>query len=257
MNNNEKELILEQVRQTLANGMEKRTFDLSERFFKENEAAKTYGVKMAEVHRIAKDAFGQVKDCSKQTVFELCEELWKSGYLEEAVIACDWAEWQHKKYEPVDFAVFERWLGCYVSNWADCDTLCNHTIGSFVMMYPEFIEKLKVWAKSPNRWMRRGAAVTLIIPARKGLFLSDMLEIAETLLLDRDDLVQKGYGWMLKAASMSETFVKGADEMKKAPLEAVFNFVIKHQAVMPRTALRYAIEKMPTDLKAKAMWKQQ
>ena len=41
MNNNEKEKIIEQIRQTLANGMEKRTFDLSERFFKENEAAKT------------------------------------------------------------------------------------------------------------------------------------------------------------------------------------------------------------------------
>ena len=60
---------------------------------------------------------------------------------------------------------------------------------------------------------------------------------------------------MLKAASMSETFVKGSDEMKKEHLEAVFNYVMKNKAVMPRTALRYAIEKMPAELKTKAMEK--
>jgi len=122
-------------------------------------------------------------------------------------------------------------------------------------MYPEYIVELKKWAKSSNRWVRRGSAVTLIIPARKGLFLNDILEIADTLLLDTDDLVQKGYGWMLKAASMSETFVKASDETKKEHLETVFNYVMKNKAVMPRTALRYAIEKMPAGLKAEAMKK--
>ena len=60
---------------------------------------------------------------------------------------------------------------------------------------------------------------------------------------------------MLKAASMSETFVKGDDQTKKEHLETVFNFVIKNKSVMPRTALRYAIEKMPANLKIKAMEK--
>ena len=255
MDNNKKAVILEQVRQAILNKIDKESSVSHERFFREGEAAKTYGLKTNEVHKIAKDFFEQIREYPKQTVFELCEELWKSGYLEEEAIACNWAEWQCKRYEPADFAVFERWLNFYVNSWADCDTLCNHTIGTFVMMYPEYIAKLKEWAKSPNRWVRRGAAVTLIIPARKGLFLNDILEIADILLLDNDDLVQKGYGWMLKAASMSETFVKGTDEMKKEHLNAVFNFVMKHKAVMPRTALRYAIEKMPAELKTEAMKK--
>ena len=62
---------------------------------------------------------------------------------------------------------------------------------------------LRKWASHPNRWVKRGAAVSLIIPVRKGLFLPEVFEIAEILLLDSDDLVQKGYGWMLKAASES------------------------------------------------------
>jgi 3-methyladenine DNA glycosylase AlkD len=84
--------------------------------------------------------------------------------------------------------------------------------------------------------------VSLIIPARHGKFIKDVFEIADILLLDSEDMVQKGYGWMLKAAS-------------QAHQREVFNYVMKHKAKMPRTALRYAIEKMPKVLKAKAMQK--
>ena len=90
--------------------------------------------------------------------------------------------------------------------------------------------------------MKRASAVTLIIPARKGLFLKDIFEIADVLLLDEDDLVRKGYGWMLKAAS-------------EAYQEEVFEYVMSKKSVMPRTALRYAIEKMPAHLKVEAMKK--
>jgi 3-methyladenine DNA glycosylase AlkD len=255
MNNNEKERILAQIRQTIIGNLDAETAFSHDRFFKENEGAKSYGLTAAAVRKIAKTAFETVKKFSKQDIFELCEELWKSGYMEEMLIACVWSESLHKQYEVADFTVFERWVSCYVSNWADCDTLCNHTVGEFVMKYPDYVNALKRWAKSSNRWLRRAAAVTLIIPARKGLFLNDILEIAEILLSDKEDLVQKGYGWMLKAASMSETFVKGTPEIKQQHLDAVFNFVMKNKDVMPRTALRYAIEKIPNELKNKAMKK--
>jgi 3-methyladenine DNA glycosylase AlkD len=140
------------------------------------------------------------------------------------------------------FKVFERWVNDYVSNWASCDTLSNHSIGEFIEMYPDYLKNLKDFAKSENRWMRRASAVTLILPARKGKFLHDIFDIADILLTDKDDLVQKGYGWMLKAAS-------------KAHQQEVFEYVIRNKAIMPRTSLRYAIEKMPKDMKAKAMEK--
>ena len=139
---------------------------------------------------------------------------------------------------------FERWLSASVSNWAECDTLCNHAVGSFVDAFPAYVKRLKSWAASDNRWKRRAAAVTLILPARHGRFLKDVFDIAGILLEDRDDLVQKGYGWMLKEAS------------KLHPQE-VFEYVMKNRNVMPRTALRYAIEKMPRDLRNKAMEKQE
>ena len=249
-----KEKILAGIRQALRDGADEKVRESAVKFFK--EGIQPYGLKSQDVAKIAKTAWGaSVKALPKQAVFELCEELWRSNYQEEAGIACIFTEALHKQYEPADFAVFERWLKSYVNNWAKCDTLCNHTIGDLVTMYPEYIGEVKGWAYSSSRWVKRAAAVTLIIPARKGLFLGDIFEIADMLLLDGDDLVQKGYGWMLKAASMSESFVKGSPETKKEHLDAVFNYVMKHRAVMPRTALRYAIEKMPQELRARVMEK--
>lgn len=236
------ENIIQQVRQTLRDCIDSKSLQSSDHFFKPGEQAKVYGVRMAEAGKIAKEFYKTVCHQSKAEIFTLCEELWQSGYLEEAVVACECAYSLRKQYEPDDFDVFERWLSLYVDNWASCDTLCNHTIDTFVEQYPQYLSRLKTWTVSENRWMRRGSAVTLIISARKGLFFEDILEIATTLLHDRDDLVQKGYGWMLKAAS-------------EAYQEEVLDFVVCNKATMPRTALRYAIEKMPADMRAEAMKK--
>lgn len=232
--------IIHQIRNALIKNSDEKTKMGSQRYFK--EAVTVHGVKSATVQKIGKEFFAEVKEKPKSEIFGLCEAFWQSGYLEESFIACFWSDWLQKQFEPADFEVFEKWIKKYVNNWASCDTLCNHTVGSFVMMYPEFIEKLKEFARSENRWVRRASAVSLIIPARKGLFLADIFEIAGILLKDTDDMVQKGYGWMLKAAS-------------QANHQLVFEFVMKNKSVMPRTALRYAIEKMPEQLKKQAMQK--
>lgn len=232
------ESIINKIRRELEKNIDEKTQASSQNFFKEE--IKCYGVKSAIVSKISKEYFTFISGNSKPEIFDLCDKLWQSGYIEESFIACNWSYYIHKQYGPRDFQVFEKWISTYINNWASCDTLCNHAVGEFIEMYPEYLSKLKEFAKSENRWMRRAAAVTLIIPARKGKFLNDIFEIADILLLDKDDLVQKGYGWMLKAASESNQ-------------QAVFEYVIKKKAVMPRTALRYAIEKMPKELKAIAM----
>lgn len=232
--------IIDEIRVELKKNIDKKTQATSQHFFKEK--IKCYGVKMPVVSKISKEFFKRIKSEKKSEIVNLCESLWQSGYIEEAFIACNWSYYIHKEYQSVDFKIFRRWISEHVNNWATCDTFCNHTLGEFIEMYPEYLVKLKDFAKSDNRWMRRASAVTLIIPARKGKFLKDILEIADILLLDKDDLVQKGYGWMLKAAS-------------QAHQREIFEYVIRNKVNMPRTALRYAIEKMPDNLKKIAMAK--
>jgi len=213
--------IVEKIRRELQENSDEHTRQSGQRFFK--ESVDIYGVKTALVSKIAKESFKSIKDKSKADIFNLCEELWRSGYMEESFIACNWSYFIYKQYEPGDFAVFEKWVNEYVSNWASCDTLCNHSIGAFIEMYPQYLSNLKVWAKSENRWVRRASAVSLIIPAKQGKFLKDIFEIADILLLDHDDLVRKGYGWMLKEASRKNQ-------------KEVFDYVMKNKATMPRTA---------------------
>jgi 3-methyladenine DNA glycosylase AlkD len=184
--------IISLIRQELKQNSDDKTKTSGPNFFKEE--IKLYGVKTATVSQIGKEYFKKIKEKTKTEIFNLCEELWHSGYLEESFIACGWSDLIHKKYEPDDFSIFEKWITNYVSNWASCDTLCNHTVGTFLEMYPDYVSELKRWAKSKNRWLRRAAAVSLIIPAKKGAFLKDIFEITDILLLDHDDLVQKGYG---------------------------------------------------------------
>jgi len=230
--------ILRKVRQELIDASDEKTRESGMRFFKEEVSL--YGVRSADVRRIVKDNYDLIKVRTKSDILSLCEALWQSGQMEETFIACEWSHRLNKQYTPEDFRIFERWVRQYLDNWASCDTLCNHTIGDFILMYPGYLSELKRWALSDNRWVRRASAVSLILPARHGKFLPDIFDIAGILLLDKDDMVQKGYGWMLKEAS-------------KPYQKEVFDFVMKHKAVMPRTALRYAIEKMPAELKRRAM----
>jgi 3-methyladenine DNA glycosylase AlkD len=232
------ESLLSEVRKKLSDSSSEKVRESGLRFFKEEVSL--YGVSSTEVGKIGKEYFKKIKGYDKAGVLALCENLWQSGMMEESFIACNWSYEVRKEYLPGDFKVFDKWVKNYVSNWASCDTLCNHTIGTFIDMYPGYIAELKKWTASQNRWVKRASAVSLIIPAREGRYIDDIFDIAEKMLTDSDDMVQKGYGWMLKEAS-------------KAHLDQVFRFVMKHRADMPRTALRYAIEKMPPELKQEAM----
>lgn len=232
--------VIKQIRQELKRMADPKTRESAKRFFK--ESVELYGIKTPEVNRLAETYFKQIKNKTKEEIFDLCEELWKSGFMEEEAIAYRWAFALHKHYSEKDFAKFEKWVNKYVGNWGSCDGFCNHAVGAFIERYPKYIARLKQWAKSKNRWMRRAAAVSLIVPAKKGMFLKDIFKIADILLTDKDDMVQKGYGWMLKEASHLHQ-------------KEVFDFVTKNKKLMPRTALRYAIEKFPEKLRLKAMAK--
>ena len=230
--------LIAELREELKANADEKTRKSAQRFFKQEVTC--YGVKTAAVRVIAKKHWNETKLFSKEEIFALCEELYSSDYMEEAFVVAFWLPNLVDQLEPSDLAVFKAWIERYVNNWAKCDTFCNHTVGGLVEKYPESVREVKSWAKSENRWLKRAAAVSLIVPAKKGGFLQECFEISDMLLSDGDDMVQKGYGWLLKEAS------------RKHPKE-VFSYVLKNRNVMPRTALRYAIELLPEEQRKKAM----
>ncbi len=228
--------VISKIRQELKSQADPQIRNTSQRFFKEKITC--YGMKTAAVIAIAKKYWKEVKGRPKQEIFLLCEELYQSGYMEESFIVSNWAFALSGRYEQEDFEVFRHWIDTYITNWAACDSFCNHAMGDFIEKFPEYINELKRWTLSDNRWMRRAAAVSLIVPAKHGKYLDDVLEIADLLLTDNDDMVRKGYGWLLKEASRKHQ-------------EEVFHYVMRTRKSMPRTALRYAIELLPKEQKLK------
>ena len=158
------------------------------------------------------------------------------------IIGTQWARKQQKHFATKDFPRFERWLKKYVSNWGICDGVSVWLVGELLRQHPALILRTIPWRTSKNRWLRRAAAVSLIAPVRARQNLKDVFKCADALLVDEDDMVQKGYGWLLKEASNEYA-------------QEVFNFVMKRKADMPRTALRYAIEKLPDVKRKRAMAK--
>jgi 3-methyladenine DNA glycosylase AlkD len=232
--------IVAQIRNDLKASVDEKTCATFQRFFK--DPVTCYGVKTSNVSKIAKIYWKTVRLLSKQEIFDACEELLSSDVTEEAFVVSQWLPNVADKFEPNDLIIFERWINLYINNWAKCDSFCNHTVGLFIEKFPNSINELKRWATSKNRWLKRAAAVSLIIPAKHGKFLQETFEIADLLITDKDDIVQKGYGWLLKEESRNHQ-------------KEVLNYVLKNRKIMPRTALRYAIELMPNDLRSEAMKK--
>lgn len=198
------------------------------------------GLATPTVRSISRETFTSVRQCDKVCNFELCEGLLTSRSWEERTIAFDWAYRCKASYEEADFARFEGWLREYVTDWGGCDDFCTHAFGRLIFQYPILFTQVMPWTASSDRWLRRASAVILIYGLRKGRFIAEAFRVADALLTDADDMVQKGYGWMLKEAS------------KHAP-QQVFDYVMAHKGAMPRTALRYAIEKLEPSLRQQAM----
>jgi 3-methyladenine DNA glycosylase AlkD len=210
-----------------------------QRFFKE-KLEQPVGIKTAVLRKISNRCFRELRDLPPKEMLKLCDGLLASGEHYARFFAFEWSDKIRDDFTTSDFSLFQRWLKKYVDNWGACDHFCGSTIGPLLLLYPELVKRTELWARSRNRWLRRASAVCLISPVRNRLLLDQVFSRADTLLTDSDDMVQKGYGWMLKEAS------------NVYPKE-VFAYVMAHKDQMPRTALRYAIEKYPPAKRKQAM----
>jgi 3-methyladenine DNA glycosylase AlkD len=119
----------------------------------------------------------------------------------------------------------------FINNWDLIDVTAEHILG------PAWADDDRGWltrlASSPRVWDRRLAVMTTFHDIKRGRF-GRTLALAERLLGDRHDLVHKAVGWMLR-------------EIGKRDRRAEERFLHRHAAHMPRTMLRYAIERLPVD----------
>ncbi|MCW4011654.1 MAG: DNA alkylation repair protein [Candidatus Bathyarchaeota archaeon] len=202
------------------------------RYFK--EPIETYGLSQKQNKTIADQFYPEVKG-DLPAALAVTEELLKTGVLDAASVGLKMLDRFRLKITAEHFPLFDK-LVDYLGNWAITDHLTTHMISECVKDDPKLTEELIKWTSSENRWRRRASAVTMVPIARKGLMLDDVYRIAEPLMTDMDDMVQKGVGWMLKEAS------------REYPGE-IHDYLVKWKPDTAALVLRYASEKLPQELK--------
>jgi 3-methyladenine DNA glycosylase AlkD len=200
------------------------------------------GLRTPDVRRAASRSLTALKRAGFSTidsVLEAAGQLLSTRGVELRTVAFQWARSFGDTYETKHFEIFRIWLEEYVTGWGSCDDLCVGALGIFLYRFPQFVSEVKTWTRSEKPMTRRAAPVSLIYSLRRGELGEHCYEIADQLLNDEHYLVLKGYGWMLKEAT-------------KHFQNKVFEYVMEHRHNMPRLALRYAIEKMPENLRKEA-----
>jgi 3-methyladenine DNA glycosylase AlkD len=136
-----------------------------------------------------------------------------------------------------EFKLFERWIDRYVHNWAHCDGVASWLLAACIANEPTLSGELPEWTRSRNLWKRRAAAVAFLQEAKKGRRTGEIFAIADRLIGDPEEMVQKGIGWLLK-----ETYPKQP--------EAVVDYLLPRRTQTTRLVLRYAAEKMSAEDRA-------
>ncbi len=207
-----------------------------QRFFK--EAVQSHGWYTADLRRYARTLHGELAS-DPALLLDVAERLFAGAVLEEKALAVTMLEPSLKRFGGAEFARFERWLG-KVSSWADHDALVMYLVGPMMVAGPARATRALRWAASPNRWRRRAAAVSLIHGIRSGLFYGEAAAVTDRLLDDRDDMVQKGLGWLLR-------------EWAKHDPKAALPLLIDIRPRASRLVLRTGCEKLAPALRARVL----
>lgn len=220
---------LKQLRAALRNQANEADAEVLQRFFKTGpgdyaEGDIFIGVRVPIIRRIAK----QYEALPLRDIATLL----KSSIHEERMLALVILLRQYRKGTPAEQTkIYNLYMAntAQINNWDLIDVTAPHIAGSFLQDKPR--APLYSFAHSQSLWERRIAIIATLHFIKHNDF-PDTLAIAEILLHDKHDLIQKAVGWMLR-------------EVGNRDLPTIETFLKQHYHTMPRTMLRYAIEKFP------------
>src|SRR5438105_1066002 len=203
-------------------------------FFKPWETVHLYGIGTPELRRIERGFYTLIrKDWCYADAVEFCELLMADRYMESKSLALMLLVRYQRHYDRPLLDRVKRWLECDLcDNWAVTDQLSTQIISRLLNKFDGLAATVESWDRSPNLWLRRASAVSFVKAAGKGKQLDRAYRVVTALLPDAHDLIHKACGWLLREAGK-------ADELPLA------RYLLHHGPAVPRTTLRYAIERFP------------
>jgi 3-methyladenine DNA glycosylase AlkD len=207
-------------------------------FFKDE--IKSHGWYTADLRRAARRFRRDArKDRDLDFLIAVADELFSGSVLEEKIFAIFLLEKLDGEFNDKHFKRFESWLD-RITSWADHDALVHDLIAPMVAAKRARVRIVVRWAKSPNRWRRRAACVALIRGSRARMFFTEIQKLSDSLLQDKDDMVQKGLGWLLR-------------ETAKSDAARIIPYLLNIRGHASRLVLRTACETLPPAVKKKIL----
>lgn len=208
------------------------TADQQSAYFRKWEKVHFHGLKTVELRRIERELHQLVrKEWTYRDAVELCEQLMPDRYLESKGLALMLLMRYRRHFERDLLSHAERWLlRGFCDNWAVTDHLASRILSSLIDKFEPLADTIESWNRSPNLWVRRSSAVAFVNHVRKGRHLDRAYRIVTFLQPDTEDLIHKACGWLLR-------------ECGKADARRLENYLLEHGPAIPRTTLRYAIER--------------
>jgi hypothetical protein len=204
------------------------------RFFKPGERVYTWGLSTPRWRAAERSAFALVRGRWRYPdALALAERLSRRRALESRMLGFELLGRFRDEFPRSLLRRVHGWLAqgrC--DNWALTDGLCATVLSPLLHRFPALIERLVPWTRSRSVWVRRAAAVALVPSARRGERLEAAYASATALRHDRNDLVHKAVGWLLREA--------GKTDMRR--LDA---YLRRNGPSLARTTLRDAIERFP------------
>jgi len=205
-----------------------------QRYFK--EPVDYLGLEHKAVQQIKQDLFDRFDEAwTIDDAVSFCEAMLEDPHMEARGIGYQVVAHFVPKAPPELLVDVKRWLEGYCGNWGLVDNLAPSVLAPLIELHPQLVPEVESWTASPTLWLRRGAVVAFVPLVRKDtIHLDTAYRIAALLFDDSEDLMHKAVGWLLREA--------GKEDSDR--LEA---FLLENGPRMPRTTVRYAIERFPKE----------
>jgi 3-methyladenine DNA glycosylase AlkD len=209
-------------------------------YFKAHEKLEFFGVAAPELRRLARQIRRERSTWTLTEAVRFADALIARPQLEAKSLGICVLGRFRSFFDDSVLPRAKRWLAQSCQDWASTDNLCSDVLGPLLLDRPHLIPKLRPWRSARALYVRRASAVALVPLARRGIALDETYETVLALDRDREDLIQKAAGWLLREAGKTDP-------------SRLQGFLRRSGSRLGRTTVRYAIERFPIEVRTELL----
>jgi len=195
-----------------------------------------YGIKSTPLKQLFNQHYNaHLSTLKLETKLHLATQLVSSKYAEQKEFGIQILSKNVKSLTTEHIPTLEK-LFDDIYDWGTCDNFSSKVIGEMIKKDPDVVPLIVPWKDSDNLWKQRSSCVSFLKTAKQGKYKETIFDICDTCVKSSERFVQLGNGWILREVGVHY-------------LDDVVEFIKERYTSFSREGLRYAIEKMDTDLR--------